>query len=134
MAVFTLDALRDATEAKYGHTHIEDLGVVLVNPLRLKKDKKKALKEHQERVQKEQEEYEKAKEAFEAGKRKTAPAEPDEDEVFEQLAGIIRIVAETDAQAERLLEAVDGDVAFLSTVVSTWTEGTQSGEASSSES
>lgn len=132
MPNYTLEDLHRATEKKYGHTSFDDLGVVLLNPLRLSKEKRAELKKAQEDWQKAQEAQEKARADYEAGKRKTAPQNDEEDAVLKHLAHIIRIVAETEAQAEKLLDYADGDLAVLSTVVEMWTDGTSPGEASPS--
>lgn len=109
---FTLDDIRAAAEAKYGSTDI-DLGngevLSLVNPLRLPADKRKALTEVQERADE---------------------AEGDEGDVMREA---IRIVASDSHKAERFIEIVGDDLAMLATVFSTYTEGTQVGEASASQ-
>lgn len=107
--VVTLASIREATEAKYGST-IVDLGkdkVELVNALRLGKTKREKLTELQK---------------------------DEEIEVHEKLSQLVRLVAKTEAQAEKLLAAVGEDTAVLAEIVNTYTKGTQAGEASPSES
>lgn len=112
MAEFTLAALREQSEKKFGTFRIPELDVELVNALRLSKDARARLKEATE-----------AKEKAEA-----------EQDVQEHLSEVIRIVAKTPGQAEKLLKEIGDDVALLATVVENWSKGTQAGEASPSES
>lgn len=118
MATFTLDSIREAAEKKYGSTDIEmPEGVCrLLNPLRLPKEKRKALMSIQDRLDTE-------------GKDEDAE-EVDQEEV---LADAIRLVAEEPEQAERLLAAVGDDMAMLAEIFSTYTGEAQVGEASASE-
>lgn len=110
MATFSLDDIRAAAEAKYGSTDI-DLGngevLSLVNPLRLPKEKRERLSSIQDQSE-----------------------ETDEGDVMREA---IRIVASDQGKAEHFLAIVGDDLAMLATVFSTYTEGTQMGEASASQ-
>jgi hypothetical protein len=121
MATFTLDSIRDAAEKKYGSTDI-DLGddniVRLLNPLRLPKEKRKALMSIQDRLDTEEKEGEEKEEV-------------DQEAV---LADAIRLVAEDSKQAEKLLKVVGDDMAMLAEIFSTYTGEAQVGEASASQS
>lgn len=112
MATFTLDDIRAAAEAKYGSTDI-DLGngdvLSLVNPLRLPKEKRDRLSAIQESAEEEG---------------------ADQGDVMREA---IRIVASDQNKAEHFLSLVGDDLAVLATVFSTYTEGTQMGEASASQ-
>ena len=105
---FTLDDIREAAEKKYGSTDI-DLSdterVVLVNPLRLAKAKRDKLIALQEDM--------KADGA-------------DQGEILEDA---IRLVAETDAQAEKLLTACDGDLTLLVEIFERYSGSVEAGEA-----
>ncbi|MER7111203.1 phage tail assembly protein [Streptomyces sp. NPDC000229] len=111
MASFSLDDIRAAAERKYGSTDItfgEDV-VRLLNPLRLPKTRRDALLSLQE----------------EMGKEDTDQAE--------LLAQAIRTIAESEKAADKLLEAVDGDLAILAEIFGHYGESTQVGEASASQ-
>lgn len=111
MATFTLDDIRAAAEAKYGSTDI-DLGddkVVLVNPLRLDKDKRTALTKIQERSEEEG---------------------ADEGDVMREA---LRLVTSTPQACEKFIDMVGDDLALLATVFNAYTEGVQVGEASASQ-
>lgn len=110
---FTLDDIRKAAEAKYGATEV-DLGdgqesVRLVNVLRLPKEKRDRLIAAQKQLQDD---------------------EADQEAI---LRDMLRLVAETDAQASRLLDVIGDDLAVLLTVFTQYSEGTQLGEASASQ-
>jgi len=112
MATFTLDDIRAAAEAKYGSTDI-DLGdgdvLVMTNPLRLSKDKRKALESIQE----------------------SADAEDaDQGDVMREA---IRLVAARGDMAEKFIAIAGDDLAILAAAFSTYTEGAQVGEASASQ-
>jgi hypothetical protein len=113
MANFSLDSIRAAAEAKYGSTDIE-LGdgfvVRLLNPLRLPKEKRAELLKIQEKL--------------------------DGDDVDQELvlADAVRLVADNEKAAEKLLSEVGSDLAVLAQIFATYSEGTQVGEASASES
>ncbi len=111
MASFTLDDIRAAAERKYGSTDItfgEDT-VRLLNPLRLPKARRDALLALQEEM-----------------------GNDDADQA-ELLAQAIRTIAESEKAAEKLLEAVDGDLAILAEIFGHYGESTQVGEASASQ-
>ncbi|NWF28250.1 phage tail assembly protein [Streptomyces sp. PKU-EA00015] len=111
MASFSLDDIRAAAERKYGSTDItfgEDT-VRLLNPLRLPKARRDALLALQEEMGKE------------------------ESDQAELLAQAIRTIAESEKAAEKLLEAVDGDLAILAEIFGHYGESTQVGEASASQ-
>ena len=112
MASFTLDDIRKAADAKYGSTDI-DMGngdvLVLVNPLRLPKEKRDVLSKVQE-----------------SGK------EDDKDQ-GDTMREAIRIVAERQDMAEKFIGIAGDDLALLATVFSSYTEGAQVGEASASQ-
>lgn len=112
MAKFTLDDIRAAAEAKYGATEIEVDGktVRLLNALRLPKAKRDELL---------------AMQNDEEGNEKEEVAD-------EELHKIIELVAETEEQAIRLIDAVGDDLGVLAEIVETYTKGTQAGEASPS--
>lgn len=112
MATFSLDDIRAAADKKYGHTDIpmgDGSNVRLVNALRLSKDKRAELTSIQDKMN--------AEGADQA----------------EVLAEAIRIVAEDHEQAERLLSALNGDLALLVQTFAFYTEGTEAGEASGSQ-
>jgi hypothetical protein len=110
MANFSLDDIRAAAEKKYGDTTI-DLGdeqMVLVNPLRLDKEKRKALTSIQERS--------------EEG--------ADEGDVMREA---LRLATSTPAAAEKFIDIAGDDLTLLATVFESYTEGVQMGEASASQ-
>lgn len=111
MATFSLDDIRSAAEAKYGSTDIQvgEKTVRLLNPLRLGKKDRDALMALQEQMGKE---------------------DSDTEEI---LHDVIRLVAESDSQAEALLEAVGDDLGVLMEIFTRYNEGTQLGEASASQ-
>ncbi|MFI6205908.1 phage tail assembly protein [Streptomyces sp. NPDC051041] len=111
MATFSLDDIRAAAERKYGSTDItfgEDV-VRLLNPLRLPKARRDALLALQDEMGNE-----------------------DSDQA-ELLAQAIRTVAESEKAAEKLLDAVGGDLAILAEIFGHYGESTQVGEASASQ-
>ncbi|ATI18639.1 tail assembly chaperone [Streptomyces phage Amethyst] len=106
MAVFSLDSIREAAEAKYGSTDIEvGDGFVarLLNPLRLPKEKRAELLKIQDKL--------------------------DGDDVDQELvlADAIRLVAENETAAEKLLDAIGSDLAVLAQIFETYSKGTQVG-------
>ncbi|QWQ42097.1 phage tail assembly protein [Streptomyces sp. YPW6] len=109
MATFSLDDIRSAADAKYGSTDIQiddRTTVVLRNPLRLSKAERDELGSLQDKL--------------------------DGDEALDQadvLADAIRLVAKDKKIAEQLIEQIDGDLALLAQVFSTYSKGTQAGEA-----
>lgn len=111
MASYSLDDIRAAAERKYGSTDISlgDDTVRLLNPLRLPKARRDALLALQEEM-----------------------GNDDADQA-ELLAQAIRTIAESEKAAEKLLEAVDGDLAILAEIFGHYGESTQVGEASASQ-
>ena len=116
--ILTLDDIRAQAEAKFGATEIPlpDKKVCrLVSPMRLTKTQRAALTEL------------------------TSGADKDEDSDSEadaeaQIVGIFRIAAETEAQAEGLLDALrnsegDLDLALATIVVQSYMKAQQVGEA-----
>jgi hypothetical protein len=113
MAVFSLDSIRAAAEAKYGSTDIEladDFVVRLLNPLRLPKEKRAELLKIQEKL------------------------DGDDADQEQVLADAIRLIAENEKAAEKLLAEVGSDLAVLAQIFASYSDGTQVGEASASES
>ena len=123
MAAITLDFIREAADKKFGHLTIEldsETSVVLTNPIRLSAEKRKAFLDNQKQME----------------------AEKDEDgnavdtENFDQAAVLeesLRIVADSKPGAERLIEALGGDLAQLISVFESYTKGVELGEASPSQ-
>ncbi|WP_042800927.1 phage tail assembly protein [Streptomyces sp. C] len=111
MASYSLDDIRAAAERKYGSTDIEFGGDVvrLLNPLRLTKAKRDELMSVQDQLGKE---------------------DSDQAAVLSQA---IRVVAASEAAANKLLEAVGDDLAILAEIFGHYGESTQSGEASASQ-
>jgi hypothetical protein len=110
MAAFSLDDIRAAAERKYGSTDIafgEDT-VRLLNPLRLPKQKRTDLSALQDKLS-------------EDGADQEA-----------LMSEAIRLVAESDKAAGKLLDAVNGDLAVLAEIFDRYGKGTQVGEASAS--
>jgi hypothetical protein len=110
LTTYTLDDIRAAAEAKYGSTDItlSDGMVRLLNPLRMKKANRDALRDVQDKLNGE---------------------DADQEDL---LAEAVTLVAESPAAAKRLLKALDGDLAMLVEVFGRYSEGTQVGEASAS--
>ncbi|WP_217129369.1 phage tail assembly protein [Streptomyces sp. AC558_RSS880] len=111
MASFSLDDIRAAAERKYGSTDItlgEDT-VRLLNPLRLPKARRDALLSLQEQMS------------------------ADDADQAALLSDAIRTIAESEKAAEKLLEAVGGDLAVLAEIFGHYGESTQAGEASASQ-
>ncbi|MEU8133236.1 phage tail assembly protein [Streptodolium elevatio] len=110
MATFTLDAIRQAADAKYGSTDI-DLGdgttVILRNPLRLSKEERTELASLQDNLDTEDEGVDQA----------------------DVLADAIRLVAKDKRPVEKLIKLIDGDLALLAQVFESYSAGTQVGEA-----
>lgn len=107
MASYTLDDIRAAAEAKYGATEINfgDDVCRLLNPLRLAKEKRAQLLAIQDQLDGE---------------------DADQEEVLGQA---IRLVAESQPAANKLLKAVGSDLAILAEIFETYGKGTQVGEA-----
>ncbi|WP_327292443.1 phage tail assembly protein [Streptomyces sp. NBC_01198] len=113
MTAFSLDDIRAAAEAKYGSTDI-DLGgeniVRLLNPLRLAKAARARLVAIQDEL-----------------------GEDDADQEA-LLSEALVLVAETPGKGKALLKAVGDDLAVLASLFERYSEGTQAGEASASQS
>lgn len=110
MSNVTLADIKAAADAKFGATVIEitdDTSVTLVNALRLSKEKRKEM---------------------------SATQSDDDADIVDRMEKLIRIVAKTEAQGDALVEAAGHDAAILIEIVTAYTGGTQTGEASSSES
>lgn len=128
MATFSLDDIRAAADAKYGSLDIplsEKQGDVvrLLNPLRMSEDQRKELQRIQDKLN-------------EAGD-KSDSEEASEDAIAEQTALInemLLAVAENKQAGQKLIDALNGDLAMTMVVFEKYTEGTQLGEASASQS
>lgn len=110
-AQFTLDAIRQAADARYGHTEIvvdENTTVKMLNPLRLSKAARAELSGIQ---------------------AKLAEEGADQGDIFREA---LLIVSEDKGAAQLLLDAVGDDLAVLAEVFKTYTSGTSVGEASAS--
>jgi|GEM_PF-1676551 len=110
--IITLDSIRESAEARYG-SKVIDLGdgtVELLNPLRLKKTARDKLTNLQESL------------GGDGADQETV------------LSDALRLVAKTPAQGDKLIEAIDGDLAVLVATFEAYAKDTQSGEASASES
>lgn len=121
MSSFTLDDIRAAAETKYGATEIDlggDTKVRLLNPLRLSKAKRDALVALQKELDHQEDGAEEGTEHI------------DQEGAFKET---IRLVAESQYQAETLLSAVGDDLAVLAEIVERYSRGTQVGEASASD-
>jgi hypothetical protein len=117
MSVYTLDAIREIADQKYGSTDIEldeRTTVRLLNPLRLPKSERDALINVQKAIDEDED-----------GDELTA----DQGDVFRKA---LRIVADDKVAVERLLDAIGDDLGILAAIFTTYTEGTSVGEASAS--
>lgn len=114
MASYTLDSIRDAAEAQYGSTDITlgDDVVRLLNPLRLPQDDRSKLVGLQKEL--------------------NGAAEDEDLDQVELIQRAIRLVAENDAKATLLIDAIGDDLAVLAQVFETYGKATQVGEASAS--
>lgn len=124
MASFTLNDIHKAAEAKYGSTDFEledGFTVKLLNPLRLSKTNRDALIALQETLNDE-------KPAVE-GEEKPEPV--DQQLVLQDS---IRLVADSETGATKLLDSIGDDLAALVTIFGMYSDGTQAGEASGSQS
>jgi hypothetical protein len=112
VANYTLDDIREAAERKFGSTDITVNGEVvkLVNPIRLPKDKRSALL---------------AKQA-ELDVPEAEAAELDQDAI---LTDCIRLVCESDHQANVLLAALGDDLAMKVALFEKYTGEQEAGEA-----
>lgn len=118
MSTFTLDDIRAAADAKYGSLDIpveregfdggpERVVVRLLNPLRLPKEKRDKL----------------------AGLQAELENEDDERDITEKLGSAIRVIAQTEAQADALLAKIGHDAAQLAIVFERYTKQESAGEA-----
>lgn len=110
-AQFTLDAIREAADRKYGATEIrldEKTVVRMLNPLRLPKA---------------------ARDELVATQKTLGDDGVDQADVFGKA---ILIVADDKGAAQLLLDTVGDDLALLAQIFTTYTEGTSAGEASAS--
>lgn len=110
MSEFSLDAIREAAEKKFGSTIIKvgEVAVELLNPVRLKKE----LRDELTKVQ----------------------SDLDKDDADQQaiLSRCIRLVAKTADQAETLLAAIGDDLGLLVSTFEHYAGAQESGEASAS--
>lgn len=121
---FTLADIHAAADAKYGSFDIEldeERTLVLANPLRLTKAERKALTALSDRDESEPDE-------------KTGATEEDEDATIERMREIIRIAGRRSPLCDELFDALGEDVTLIMTVVESYFEGVQAGEASPSQS
>jgi hypothetical protein len=114
----TLDQYREAAEKKFGSHPVqidENTTVVLRNPIRMSDKERQALTEVKL-------------------KEEDAKAAGDERSYFERAADVIRIVAETTQQAEKLLEAINGDLGILLSIIEDYmVDEEKAGKASESQ-
>lgn len=139
MSDFTLDDIRAAAEVKYASMKIPVEGgtLQLRNPLRLTKEERAeltkaqvAMSEEADRRQAAVDEWEQAaKEANEAGDPEPEAPDFDEADQFDNLAQIIRAVADDDTRASQFIAALGNDLALAATVMSLYRETVQPGEA-----
>lgn len=108
--VFTLDAIREAAEKKFGSTIIQvgEVAVELLNPVRLAKEVRA--------------EFEKVQEELEA----------DGADQQEILSRCLRLVAKAPHQAEALLAAIGDDLGLLVSTFEHYAGSQEAGEASAS--
>lgn len=122
MSTITLDSIRAAAEAKYGSYVIEDLGVTLLNPIRLPRERRDELIALSSDISKDDEE-----------ETEEASSEAQE----KQLTKIIELVAATPEQANKLIAWVSTegyiDLGILEVIVSGYMESQKVGEASASQ-
>ena len=114
--VVTLDSIREAAEKKYGSYDIELGGgnvVRLLNPLRLSESARNRLAALEEREEQE--------------------GGDDTYSVAERLHETVRIIAESPEQAAKLIEAVNGDLGVLATIIEQYGDAAEVGEASPSQ-
>jgi hypothetical protein len=106
MATFTLDAIRDAAEAKYGSTDIEFDGKTLVlrNALKLSKSERKELTSLQDNIN-------------------------DGGDQEELVGNALKLVAADAKVAQEFLDLVGDDMTILAEVFDAYIKGTQAGEA-----
>ena len=108
MSTLTLDAIREAAEAKYGSLDIEvgDKTVRLLNPLRLAKPKRDELMKLQDGMKDEGVDQEKV------------------------MRDMIRLAADTKTNGDLLIKAVGDDLAVMAELLAEYAKRTRVGEAS----
>lgn len=99
---FSLDDIRKAADAQYGHTEVA--GVILQNPMRLSKEAR-----------------------MEFGKMREKVSEADD--ASDVLREMLTMVAKPGTGIDKLLEEVGDDMALLMTIFTKYSEGAQVGEA-----
>lgn len=112
---FTLDMIKNAVEEKYGTTDfaLTNGGVCkLRNPIRLSDTERDAL-----------DDLRKSRSDKEEGDTETSGDQ------IKFLEDMIRLLAEEDASAEQLFQALDHGLAELNTVLDFWMEAQKAGEA-----
>ena len=134
MATFSLDQIRAAADAKYGSLDIplsdKDGDVVrLLNPLRMSEQQRAELQVIQNKLNDAADKSEEEGDGEEA-----APAEDAVKEQTALIAELLLCVAENKTAGQKLLDALNGDLAMTMVVFEQYTEGTQLGEASASQS
>lgn len=116
MASFTLQDIVDAAERQFGSTEIqidENTTVTLVNVVRLPREKRQRLIQLQKELDGE-------------GKTEEELAEVDQVPLLEES---LRLVAKTEAEGDKLIAALGGDLALLASTFSFYGKETEVGEA-----
>lgn len=108
---FDLDSIREAAEKKYGNVTITfgDDSVRFLNPMRMSKERRAKLVALQDQLD--------------------AAFKDEDGDQGALLADGIRIIADDDKAADRLLAQVGNDLTILASLFEKYTEGTQAGEA-----
>lgn len=132
MAKVTLDQYRKAADEKYASFEIaldSKTTVTLRNPLRIGDEKVRRFNEIIEKMQ----ELSSKGTASEDGWNEVGADEPEIDtlELVPMFAEIFRLVG--DANVEKLIEAIDGDIIILREIFEDYAEAVNLGEASGSE-
>lgn len=132
MATFSLDSIREAADAKYGSLDIplsdKDGDVVrLLNPLRMSEQQRAELQIIQNKLND-------AAEKDEDGDEDAPASEDAIKEQTELINELLLCVAENKQAGQKLLDALGGDLAMTMIAFEKYTEGTQLGEASASQS
>lgn len=132
MAKVTLDQYRKAADEKYASFEIaldSKTTVTLRNPLRIGDEKVRKFNEIIEKMQ----ELSSKGTASEDGWNEVGADEPEIDtlELVPMFVEIFRLVG--DANVEKLIEAIDGDIIILREIFEDYTEAVNLGEASGSE-
>lgn len=111
MPTITLDFINEAADERFGPLVIEGVDggpVTLLNPIRLSKDKRKALQDMQ------------------------TDATDDVDAALDGLRAMVKLVAKTPSDATRLLKAFGDDQAKLAVLLQEYGQASRVGEASPS--